>query len=56
MFRLFHYCATAADIISELYSSVSVGVLFWQFANEVTPVEQAKRFYPLLRLSISAPY
>lgn len=34
-------------IVAELYSSVSVGVLFWQFANDVVPVDQAKRFYPL---------
>jgi len=34
-------------IISEIYSSVSVGILFWQFANDVVPVDQAKRMYPL---------
>lgn len=34
-------------IVSEIYSSVSVGILFWQFANDVVPVGQAKRFYPL---------
>ena len=34
-------------IMSEIYSSVSVGLLFWQFANDVVPVDQAKRFYPL---------
>mmetsp|Transcript_30177 Transcript_30177/g.66827 ORF Transcript_30177/g.66827 Transcript_30177/m.66827 type:complete len:590 (-) Transcript_30177:63-1832(-) len=34
-------------VIAEIYSSVSVGVLFWQFANDVVPVAQAKRFYPL---------
>jgi AAA family ATP:ADP antiporter len=34
-------------IVSEIYSSVSVGILFWQFANDVVPVSQAKRFYPL---------
>lgn len=32
-------------IIAEIYSSVSVGLLFWQFANDVCSVEQAKRFY-----------
>ncbi len=31
----------------ELYSSVSVGILFWQFANDVVSVDEAKRFYPL---------
>lgn len=34
-------------IMAEIYSSVSVGLLFWQFANDVVPVDQAKRFYPL---------
>ncbi|KAL7532241.1 hypothetical protein ACHAWF_004060 [Thalassiosira exigua] len=34
-------------VVAEVYSSVSVGVLFWQFANDVVPVSQAKRFYPL---------
>lgn len=34
-------------IISELWGSVSIPLLFWQFANEVTPMGQAKRFYPL---------
>jgi len=34
-------------IVAELYSSASVGILFWQFANDVVSVDQAKRFYPL---------
>jgi ATP:ADP antiporter, AAA family len=34
-------------IVSEIYSSVSVGLLFWQFANDVVSIDQAKRFYPL---------
>jgi len=34
-------------VVAELYSSVSVGILFWQFANDVVPIDQAKRFYPL---------
>ncbi|GKY90903.1 TLC ATP/ADP transporter [Mayamaea pseudoterrestris] len=34
-------------ILSEIYSSVSVGLLFWQYANDVVPMQQAKRFYPL---------
>jgi AAA family ATP:ADP antiporter len=34
-------------VMAEIYSSVSVGLLFWQFANDVVPVSQAKRFYPL---------
>jgi len=34
-------------VVAEIYSSVSVGLLFWQYANDVVPVDQAKRFYPL---------
>jgi AAA family ATP:ADP antiporter len=34
-------------ILAEIYSSVSVGLLFWQFANDVVSIDQAKRFYPL---------
>lgn len=34
-------------VMAEIYSSVSVGLLFWQFANDVVSVDQAKRFYPL---------
>ena len=34
-------------IIAEVYSSVSVGILFWQYANDVVSLTQAKRFYPL---------
>ena len=34
-------------VVAELYSSVSVGILFWQFANDIVSVDEAKRFYPL---------
>lgn len=34
-------------IISELWGSVVLSVLFWQFANEITRVREAKRFYSL---------
>jgi len=43
-------------VVAEIYSSVSIGLLFWQFANEVVPVSQAKRFYPLFaQMSALAP-
>lgn len=29
-------------VISELFGSVGVSVLFWQLANEIIPVDQAK--------------
>lgn len=34
-------------IMSELWGSVAVSILFWQFANDIIPSKQAKRFYPL---------
>lgn len=35
---------------------VSIGVLFWQFANDIVPVAQAKRFYPMFgQMSSLAP-
>jgi ATP:ADP antiporter, AAA family len=42
-----HWTSSLFYIVAEIFSSVSVGILFWQFANDVVPVEQAKRFYPL---------
>lgn len=34
-------------IVSELFGSVGVPLLFWQTANDLVGVEQAKRWYPL---------
>jgi len=34
-------------ILSELWGSVVLSMLFWQFANEITKVKEAKRFYGL---------
>lgn len=34
-------------ILSELWGSVVLSMLFWQFANEITKVVEAKRFYGL---------
>ena len=37
-------------LLAELWGSVVLSLLFWQFANSVTPVAEAKRFYPHLYL------
>ena len=37
-------------IISELWANVVFSLLFWQFVNSVTSVDQSKRFYPLFGL------
>jgi AAA family ATP:ADP antiporter len=42
-FSLF-YC------LAELWGSIVVSVLFWGFANDVTTVDEASRFYPLFGL------
>mmetsp|Transcript_1427 Transcript_1427/g.2879 ORF Transcript_1427/g.2879 Transcript_1427/m.2879 type:complete len:567 (+) Transcript_1427:142-1842(+) len=44
---LCHWSYSLFYIVSELWGSVGVSVLFWQFANDIIPVWQAKRFYPL---------
>jgi AAA family ATP:ADP antiporter len=36
--------------MAELWGSVVVSLLFWGFANEVTKVEEAKKYYPLFGL------
>lgn len=37
-------------VMSELWSTAILSVLFWGFANEVTSVSEAKRFYGLLMI------
>lgn len=32
-------------ILSELWGSAIVSLLFWQFANDITPIKEARRFY-----------
>lgn len=36
--------------LAELWGSVVVSLLFWGFANEVTTVDEAKKYYPLFGL------
>lgn len=37
-------------IMAEMWGSVVVSLLFWQFANEIIRTNEAKRFYPLFPL------
>ncbi|MBP6218822.1 MAG: NTP/NDP exchange transporter [Oligoflexales bacterium] len=37
-------------VMSELWGSVMNALLFWQFANEITKTEEAKRFYAMFIL------
>lgn len=34
-------------ILAELWGSVGIQILFWQFANQVVSMDDSKRFYPL---------
>jgi AAA family ATP:ADP antiporter len=34
-------------ILAELWGSVMLSLMFWQFANEIIKTDEAKRFYPL---------
>ncbi|PHU05404.1 ADP,ATP carrier protein 1, chloroplastic [Capsicum chinense] len=38
-------------VMAELWGSVVVSVLFWGFSNQITTVDEAKRFYPLFGLA-----
>lgn len=44
---------TAFYVMSEMWSTIIMTVLGWGFANEVTSVKDAKRFYGLLGISIN---
>lgn len=37
-------------IMAEMWGSVTIALLFWQFANEITRTKEAKRFYGLFGL------
>ncbi len=40
-----NWASTLFYILSELWGSAVLSLLFWQFANSITPVKEAKRFY-----------
>lgn len=37
-------------ILSEVWGSIGLSVLFWQLANDITPHQNAKRLYPIFGL------
>lgn len=48
MFR--YWTFTLFYVLAELWSSIVLTVLFWGFANEITKVNEAKRFYAVLTI------
>ena len=42
-----HWLLSLFYIMSELWGSAALSLLFWGFANDITRVEEAKRFYAL---------
>ena len=45
-----HWYISVFYILCEIWSSIVMFTLFWGFVNEVTPIEKAPRFYPLINL------
>lgn len=45
-----HINLTIFYVLCEMWSAVVLSMLFWGFANEVTKVEEAKRFYAIFAL------
>lgn len=52
LFRNWVY--SAFYVMSELWSAIIFSMLFWGFANQVTNVKEAKRFYGLFSLGANA--
>lgn len=47
---------TTFYIISELWAVLIITILFWGFANDITPLQEAKRTYGILNIgSLAAP-
>ncbi len=51
MFR--YWTFSSFYIMSELWSSTVLSMLFWGFANEVTRMQEAKRFYGLIAIGLN---
>lgn len=46
--RIWSFCLFY--VMAELWGSVVISVLFWGLANQITTIEEAKKFYPLFGL------
>jgi AAA family ATP:ADP antiporter len=48
-----YWSFTLFYVMAELWSCIVLSLLFWGFANEVTPVSEAKRFYGLFGIGMN---
>lgn len=51
MFR--HWTFSSFYIMSELWSSAILSMLFWGFTNEITKITEARRFYGILAIGLN---
>jgi len=49
-----HWYLSIFYVVSELWSAVILSMLLWGYANEVTKVNEAKRFYAIFALAANA--
>lgn len=49
-----HWNLSLFYILSEMWSAIVLSMLFWGFANEVTKIHEAKRFYAIFALGANA--
>jgi ATP:ADP antiporter, AAA family len=46
-----HWVLTCFYVMSELWGTITLGVLFWGFANHVTKIQEAPRYYSVLGIA-----
>lgn len=49
-----HWHLSLFYVLSEMWSAVVLSMLFWGFANEVTSLDEAKRFYAIFALGANS--
>lgn len=49
-----HWPLSLFYVLSELWSAVVLSMLFWGFANEITTLDEAKRFYAVFALGANS--
>lgn len=49
-----HWHLSLFYVLSELWSAMMLSMLFWGFANEITTVDEAKRFYAIFALGANS--